>query len=142
LEMLNLISPALTFLIFILFIRQNKKMTPAEALTQHAPNEHRLVRTWIEEDNSPAMPSWNWKCSCGVWGTAGDASKTSLGSENNVVDRFKDHAKGYREANSDIWKEKFDALRAVFGSYRQKCYCKETNDDLILLMKGQSFENL
>lgn len=98
-----------------------------------APEEHMLVKTWIEGDNYPAIPSWNWKCSCGVWGSAGNASETSLGSENNVIARFKDHAAGYREANRNVWKEKFEKSEAAFAHYRDKCYCKETNNDLLAL---------
>lgn len=131
----------------IMTIRQNnyqRRQLPVAAAEKPKALEvwvedHRLVRTWkaTVQENRPGIAAWAWKCSCGVTGSAGDAKEfTSLGSEANAIERFKSHAKGYREANKGVINPlatKLDKVEADFAEYRQKCYCKTTNDDLILL---------
>ena len=117
--------------------RKEKKGTPpAITTTQVASNngDHVLAKTWMEPDPTDrAYAGWRWKCKCGVQGVATNCKKGILGSEANAIERFKDHAEGYREANFDAQQAAYDNLAAEYKLYREKCYCKETNNDLIVL---------
>lgn len=97
--------------------------------------QHSLVKTWLGNagDSTGAIAGWRWKCSCGVIGSCSNATKTTLGTETNAVALFGIHRKLYKEANGNEWKDKHDALLARFEDYKKKCYCKDSNNDLILL---------
>jgi hypothetical protein len=91
--------------------------------------DHVLVKTWLGRDDSThAIPGWRWKCSCGTIGASSDASRktNSLGSENNAIARFKDHATLYREANGNTWKDAYDRLQAKHDAFVAQCFCKDT----------------
>lgn len=116
--------------------------TAAAPMELESPkDEHRLVRTWIVATRDGRIDAgWRWKCSCGVWGLASGAYSTAkgggfteyeLGTEKQAITGFKDHATLYREANSDIHKERADKLEAEFAQYRKLCYCKDANDALM-----------
>lgn len=103
--------------------------------------DHTLVRTWIASTKDGRIDAgWRWRCSCGVWGLASGAYSTlqangfvkyGLGTEKQAIAGFKDHADLYKEANSDYYKGLYEREQAEFAQYRDKCYCKETNSDLI-----------
>jgi hypothetical protein len=108
------------------------KVKPA-LLPAPTPDEHKLVRTWVEANNYPGVAGWKWKCSCGVQGTAPDANgTTSLGSESKAIDRYMAHAKNYKIANGNKWKDKHDEVKEQFDAFVEKCYCKETHQPLQL----------
>lgn len=108
-----------------------------------APKDgHTLVRTWIVSTKDGNINAgWRWRCSCGVWGLTTDTQNRynskdsttsySLGTEKQAIIGFKEHARQYREANTDTYKEKFEKEQADFAEYRKLCYCKETNHDLL-----------
>jgi hypothetical protein len=99
-----------------------------------ALGEHVLKRTWIGEGHH-AVKGWRWQCTCGTIGVAGNADRDkSLGSEDNAINRFKAHAQGFREANKDIMQERYNLLQKEFDDYISKCYCKDSNNDLIVLL--------
>lgn len=117
------------------------KAAEAPKALEASKDEHRLVRTWIVATRDGRIDAgWRWKCSCGVWGLASGAYSTAkgggfteyeLGTEKQAITGFKDHATLYREANSDIHKERADKLEAEFAQYRKLCYCKDANDALM-----------
>lgn len=110
------------------------KKAPAPIEKPVATPGHTLTKTWMESyPDDLAYPGWRWKCSCGVKGSSTTCTKTSLGSEINAIEQFKTHAKGYHEANFDDRRDEFVKLTADFKEYRNKCFCKDTNDDLRLL---------
>jgi hypothetical protein len=110
---------------------RTKTAAPKAIHDAPAPSDHLLTRTWVERGDSNA-PGWRWKCSCGVIGLSSGIKEAtitqsgSLGAESLAIERFKAHAKGYREANGNMWKDKHDALKAEFDVFQEKCYCKET----------------
>lgn len=114
--------------------RTRPAKVPAPAIEPVATPGHTLTKTWMEAyPDDKAYAGWRWKCSCGVRGAATNCSKSSLGSETNAIARFKEHAQGYREVNFDAQKTEYAKLEAEYKEYRGKCYCKDSNDDLILL---------
>jgi hypothetical protein len=105
-------------------------------MIQNPQPEHRLLRTWIVSSRESAIPAgWRWKCHCGVWGVAENAcivnGKYDLGTEEEAINGFKNHAHQYNEVNVDFYRQKFEQEQADFAEYREKCYCKESNDDLL-----------
>lgn len=104
-----------------------KPATPASLPDGPSSPSHMLKRTWIGEADL-VVAGWRWQCTCGVIGAAGDAkaSTNSLGSEGNAIENFKIHARGYKEANGNAWKDRHDALQVKFDAFVEKCYCKET----------------
>lgn len=128
---MEFISPVITVLaVFFIYFTSRPRDTPSAA-----PQAHALVRTWIGEDPAGlSVDGWRWKCSCGSEGVAGDATnRASLGTEDNAIQRYKSHAKNFTDANRNVWKELYLKKEAEFAEYRNKCYCKETNNDLILM---------
>lgn len=130
LSAVNLIS-LLIYGTKILNVRKSEP-TLAPAQSSISTPDHYLKRTWIGSDpHGMTHHGWRWECSCGVKGTGGaDASK--IGSEEIAINRFKMHAKLYREVNG-AGDTELDKLRKEFAEYKEKCYCKDTNDDLILM---------
>jgi hypothetical protein len=103
------------------------KRRPAGAPAIEAPkDEHILVSTWIEGSTAVLAAGWRWECSCGVEGTCGDHQKyKTVGTEQNAVDRFKEHAQAYREANGNRWRDLLAAKEAELDAFRKNCYCKD-----------------
>lgn len=125
-------------------VRERSKITraltnpvqPMKELMDTPKTAHRLTRTWIVSTRDGNIPAgWRWRCHCGVWGVATNAYQTPtdahLGSEAAAIEGYKVHAKSYHEVSVDRYKEQFEAVTAEFAEYRQKCYCKESNDDLL-----------
>lgn len=121
---------------------ENNPVQTAKALEAAPKSGHTLVRTWIVPTKDGRIDAgWRWRCSCGVWGVASGAyskhiartntTEYELGTEKQAITGFKDHATMYREVNDDTFRTKFEELQAEFAEYRNKCYCKETNNDLI-----------
>jgi hypothetical protein len=110
------------------------KALPAPAVVKQIDNgisspDHMLVSTWIgKNDSTHAVPGWRWECACGVVGAATNASSktNSLGSEENVIGLFKDHAKMYREVNGNSWKDAYDRLSTEHEAFVANCFCKDT----------------
>lgn len=131
-------------------VSTKKKVTQAlesrpEALANmlEAPKpSHRLVRTWIVSTQEGRISAgWRWKCACGVWGVADNATHSfnrkdntnsyDLGTEKEAINGFKTHAKQYLEVNTDYYKDLYEKTEADFAAYRHACYCKDANPDLI-----------
>lgn len=103
-----------------------------DAYELEAPKAHRLVRTWMEPDPiDGGLPGWRFLCSCGTQGMATNIKDRVLGSEENVVKQFSGHAALFASVNEDGWKRRYETLKAQFDWYIEKCYCKDTNNDLI-----------
>lgn len=110
---------------------QPKTRLPQPELTP--PKAHRLVRTWIEpEPDDSGWPGWRFLCTCGTQGMATNCADGVFGSEQNVVKQFSDHAALYAAVDEDGWKHKHDLLRDQFAWYVKTCYCKDSNDELIV----------
>jgi hypothetical protein len=92
---------------------------------------HRLVKTWVGESDGYTLPGWKFQCSCGTVGTAVNAKEgSSLGSEENAIQRFINHAKNRSLADEVSNDDKYQKLKAEFDAYREKCYCKDINSSL------------
>jgi hypothetical protein len=115
--------------------------TPIREVMDTPKPHHQLSRTWIVATKSGHMPAgWRWRCRCGAEGIASNSYSRedkdgmiaySLGTEESAVTGFKAHARLHKEASTDVYKDKFEALTEEFAQYRDKCYCKETNLDLL-----------
>lgn len=115
-------------------LRTRPAKQPLPSIEPAATPGHTLIKTWMESNPyDSAYAGWRWKCSCGTQGAATNCNKTSLGSETNAIARFKEHAQGYQSVNFDAQKSEYAKLNAEYKEYREKCYCKDSNDDLILL---------
>lgn len=120
----------------------SKKEKPASIAIEPSSSTpgHTLARTWMEPDPSDsAWAGWRWKCSCGTQGAATNCSKTSLGSEINAIDRYKDHSKAYASVNFDAQQTEIDRITEEYKSYHDKCFCKHTNEDLMVLTQSSRY---
>ena len=149
LEVLAIINLLCLVVGFPVLARKLKK--PVVAATPPATNAisapkssgHRLVKTYISRDDQ-WIDGWRFQCSCGAKG-ASDGLKQAktgvsgtMGTEVGAVEKFKKHRDAYLDANGDDEQEhedtaKLHKLEAEFAQWRKACYCKDTNDDLILL---------
>jgi hypothetical protein len=136
---------------FPVLARKLKKPAVAEppatkAVTGPKVTAHRLVKTYIARgaDGDHWIDGWRFLCSCGAKGCAdglvqskpGIAGK--MGNEISAIAKFKKHRDAYLDANGDDHVEHEDTvklrkLEEEFAQWREACYCKDTNDDLILL---------
>lgn len=116
---------------------QNSIAAPAKA------SAHRLVKTYIGSGDS-WIEGWRFLCSCGAKGCASNMEAATyskngkLGSEASAIAKFKIHRDAYIDANGDDDSEHEDTvklrkLEEEFALWRKLCYCKDTNDDLLLL---------
>ncbi len=121
----------------------NKKPQQAIAAPKKKGTGHRLVKTYIGSGDS-WIEGWRFLCSCGAKGCASNMeaatySRTGkLGSEASAIEKFKIHRDAFLAANGDDDEEHGDTaklrkLEAEFAEWRKVCYCKDTNDDLLLL---------
>jgi hypothetical protein len=99
---------------------------------------HRMVRVWV--NNNPAYYSqrgWWYECSCGRVQPGQGVNARYMGSEGEAIKGFKAHAALYLtpiEAPVDNPFEKlYNDEVAAFQEYVSKCFCKDTNDDLLVL---------
>lgn len=124
-----------------------KKVRPAsqaqpKVLKAPAPEEHKLVKTWIQIDSMDTLDGWRAKCSCGTVSPAsGLKSATryengSLGSEQSAIQKFEVHAKNFRRANGNAHKVEYDKLKAEFDEYKKSCYCKDVSSVELVPLKG------
>ena len=105
---------------------------------------HRLVRTYVSQTDQ-WVAGWRFECSCGAKGTAAntvaknpDGRGGKLGTESSAVDKFKIHRDNFISANGPDEQEHEDTvklrkLEKEFEEWRTACFCKDTNDDLIVL---------
>jgi hypothetical protein len=111
-------------------LRPAKTYPPQYELTP--AKQHRLVRTWLEATPTDGgWEGWRFLCQCGTTGPAVDLDKESLGSETSAVEQFTIHAKLFASVDEDGWKRRYEEKKAELDSYVSRCYCKETNDELI-----------
>ena len=107
---------------------------------------HRLVKTYVAHGvtKDEWIEGWRFLCSCGARGTAANTVQQvngkggKLGTEASAVDKFMIHRDKFIQANGDDSMEHEDTaklrkLEEEFAQWRKACYCKDTNDDLILL---------
>lgn len=119
---------------------------PVKAVSAPTVSGHRLVKTYVStnSDGDPWIRGWRFLCSCGVKGPAAGLEQQingmggKLGSESSAIDKFKLHRDRYLEVNGNDQGEHEDTaklreLKAEFAEYVSKCFCKDTNDDLLLL---------
>jgi hypothetical protein len=127
-------------IVTLIFIYLNNKKTQKElspsparpAITSGLDTSgHTLVKTYVGESDGYTLPGWKFKCSCGTVGTATNAKNgSSLGSEENAVQRFMQHAELHGKAASLTGEDKYKKLAAEFEAYKEKCYCKDINSSL------------
>lgn len=120
--------------------RQALPQTPATpALPAATSPEHTLVKAWDNQSyNIPfADRGWWYHCSCGLKRVASDLSSTYTGSEAGAIRAWKKHSALYAELSHETAAtESLSAIKAereYIEKYRELCYCKSANDDLILL---------
>jgi len=119
---------------------------PAKAISASQTSSHRLVKTYIARgaNSDHWIDGWRFLCSCGAKGAStGLKAATysefgSMGTESGAVGKFKTHRDLYLEVNGSGDTEhedtvKLKKLEAEFAEWRNACFCKDTNDDLILL---------
>ena len=123
-----------------------KKVRPStqahNAIAAPTPEEHRLVKTWIQMDSMDTLDGWRAKCSCGtvshanglVAATRGNGG--SLGSEQSAIEKFERHAANFRRANGDHEKIKYAKLQKEFDEYKKSCYCKDVTSIELVPLKG------
>lgn len=120
---------------------------PAKAVSAPTVAAHRLVKTYVSyqsSDGDPWIDGWRFLCSCGVKGPAtglvqqmnGKGGK--LGNESGAIDKFMMHRDKYLEANGSDEQEHEDTIKlrkleTEFAEWRKACFCKDTNDDLLVL---------
>lgn len=155
--MIEILAAAMFSLLFggiVVISRKLNKLTqpavtapaPAKAVTTPKVAGHRLIKTYVARGNNGDhwIDGWRFLCSCGAKGASQGlkASTTttngSMGSESGAVDKFRIHRDLYLSVNGTDDAEHRDtiALRKLeteFAEWRKACYCKDTNDDLILL---------
>jgi hypothetical protein len=112
--------------------------TPAKAIS----NQHRLVKTYIS-DTDNWIKGWRFLCSCGARGCSSNLVQAtaiksgSMGSEASAIEKFKVHRDNFIGVNGDEQEHedtaKLRKLEEEFALWRKLCYCKDTNDDLLLL---------
>lgn len=110
------------------------------AITESIPSSHSLVRVWDNRSCDRERQGFWFECSCGMSRAADGTTDTSFGSEANAIKSFKSHALLHKDVGvSDVWQEKYLALKEHFENYKEACYCRESNDDLILLEKDKKW---
>lgn len=118
---------------------------PAPAPITARPQTHRLLRTYISrgEPDDPWIDGWRFRCSCGATGVseglvqAKNGTGGMMGTEIGAIEKFKIHRDAYIDVNGADEEHpdtiKLQKLEAEFEQWRKACYCKDTNDDLLLL---------
>lgn len=119
---------------------------PQKAVSAPTVSAHRLVNTYVATGSTKDewVEGWRFLCSCGARGTAANTVQQvngkggKLGTEASAIDKFILHRDKFLQANGDDATEHEDTaklrkLEAEFAEWRNACFCKDTNDDLILL---------
>jgi hypothetical protein len=81
---------------------------------------------------------WWWKCSCGAEHPGAGTGSVSYGSEANALQTFKNHARLYDEfavEQTNPLEAELTKVKKDFAEYREKCYCKDANDDLLIMKR-------
>jgi hypothetical protein len=117
--------------------RARRNVATVPAITSPV-NPHRLVKIWDNRSCDHNRQGWWFECSCGLKRQASDVTKIYLGSEKGAMDTYKSHAALYKglaisEPAINPFEKKYNDEVAAFKEYRDKCFCKDTNDDLLLL---------
>jgi hypothetical protein len=119
--------------------RQVSSASAKLSIESPALSGHTLIRVWNRDDVSHRKRGWWYECSCGRQQPGSAVDEWTRGSEADALKTFKKHAGLYQEFTIEAvnpLKVELEKERKTFAEYRKKCYCKETNDDLIL-MKGE-----
>lgn len=108
--------------------------TSSPPLSLTALPTHSLVRVWDNRSCERERQGFWFECTCGMKRAADGTTDTSFGSEANAIKSFKNHALLHKDVvTNDVWQEKYNELKAHFEKFKESCYCKESNDDLIML---------
>lgn len=114
---------------------------PAKALTVKPVEDHKLLETWIETDGDGVIRGWRSRCSCGAvnYATnatlATDTKRATYGTEANVIEAHMTHAKNFKLANGNEWKDRHDELQKKFDEAQEKCYCKEISPVQLIALR-------
>lgn len=99
---------------------------------------HNLIKVWRREDVSHDSKGWWFQCSCGQISPGTRVGGNSYGSEANAIETFKVHVslyKGLGLTQNNPAVTELNKVKKDYTEYRSKCYCKDANDDLILMKK-------
>jgi hypothetical protein len=112
------------------------QLTAPETQMALSPS-HTLVRVWDNRSCEHDRQGWWFECSCGMKRSADGTNSKSYGSESKAITSYQVHAKLHTDISPEKneWKEKYEAVESEFAKYREACYCKNLNDD-ILILKG------
>jgi hypothetical protein len=112
--------------------------SPEKGALPSSISGHTLVRVWKKLDGEYDKLGWWWECSCGAKHPGSEVSSRYYGNESNALDTFKSHAKLYVEfavEQSNPLEKELNKVKEDYAEYREKCYCKDANDDLLLMKK-------
>lgn len=101
-----------------------------------APDAHRLVKVWDNRSCEYRRTGWWFECTCGMKKPTTDMTVGTYGTEAGAIRSFKNHAdlhKGLQIEQANPFEKKYNDEVEAFKEFRDKCFCKETNDDLIVL---------
>lgn len=111
----------------------DKPISAAPALSGHT-----LIRVWKKTEGEYGKRGWWYECSCGATHPGKGVSSSSYGSEANALETFKTHANLYVQfavEQANPLEKELERVKEHYTQYRDKCYCKDANDDLLLMKK-------
>lgn len=99
---------------------------------------HRMVRVWINDKCAYHQKGWWYECSCGQKLPDSGVSTRYLGSEAGAINSYKAHAARHKglaimATTENPFEKKYTDEVAAYQEYVSKCFCKDTNDDLLVL---------
>lgn len=119
------------------FLGPRKAQEAISAPHEHLPlaSGHSLVRVWDNRSCERERQGWWFECTCGMKRASDYTNDKSFGTESKAIESFKKHAQLHSTVgpHSNEQQQRYDRLKDQFDRYREKCYCKGTNDDLILI---------
>ena len=96
---------------------------------------HVLRKIYFKKSSYSIDTGWVWLCTCGTHKLITEAYDG--GTEAKAIRGWKEHRDLHGqlsiEAGGNEFEKKYRALEAEFASFKESCYCKESNDDLIML---------
>lgn len=132
-------------LVVVIILQVSSQRRAAKAVTTNPQKaiaefnkKHQLVKTWDNRhwETSRDQLGWWFHCSCGLKAPGSNVGPRSYGTESGAIHQYKSHAKLHLDLNQsqpNPFEEKYKELLKDFQEYQEKCFCKDTNDDLILL---------
>jgi len=97
---------------------------------------HTLIRVWDNRDVDYEDQGFWFECSCGMKRPADGTNSKEFGSETDAIRSFKIHVKlheGLPSEEDNPWKIKYEEAVDHLDKFRNACYCKDANNDIILL---------